>query len=523
MLILLPAGLLFITAFALVLLPRLRPKFSSHWLVAVGGAFLAWVSLVMLESIVPQSLVLSVWRPTNLIPASPDLIFDEISWSLGLAISTLGLSIILVDVRRSASSSSSEWAYVLILVGLGIFSTLSANWLTLALTWTLIDLVIRLIRWPNTKKEDSRERILFGFSGNLIAVVIFAAGIIISDSSQLGEIDGVPSSTTGMFLVILAIAIRLGITIVDNEVIAFGNRNWSLQSLFLFVPSVATLSLVVRISSIGNFQTQALNATALLLAAAFYGAIKWTRSKTTSIGISYWIFSAGFLALAAALLNYPKIALAWGVILIYVGSYSFLAAQNSRRAVPISALVLFSFSILPFSPSYASQELYSSSSSISFLVPLILIHALLLYGFLRHIYRIERKTIGTERWIEVISILGMAWLPLTHLLLAQNVIIAEISQITTLMLWPAAAGIGISTIFVLLGWRKIGIPEPISFLVGRVFSFRWIIRLLKWVERAIRGLIELFTAVLEGEGGVLWALLLVALLASFLNQMQVGG
>lgn len=522
MLILLPVGLLFITAFALVLLPKLRPKFSSHWLVAVGGAFLAWISLVMLESNVPQSLVLSVWRPTNLIPASPELIFDEISWSLALAISTLGLSTILVDVRRSASSSSSDWAYALTLVGLGVFAALSANWLTLALTWTMIDLVIRLIRWPHTKKEDSRERILFGFSGNLIAVVIFAAGIIISVPSQIGEIDGVSSSTTGMFLVILAIAIRLGITIVDNEVIAFGNRNWSLQSLFLFVPSVATLSLVVRVSSIGNFQTQALNATALSLAAAFYGAVKWTRSKTTSIGISYWIFSAGFLALAAALLNYPKIALAWGLILIYVGSYSFLAAQNSRRAVPIGALALFSFSILPFSPSYASQELYSSSS-ILFVVPLILIHALLLYGFLRHIYRIERKKIGTERWIEIISILGMAWLPLTHLLLAQNVIIAEISQIATVMLWPAAAGIGMATIFVLLGWRKIGMPEPILFLVGRFFSFRWIIRLLKWVERAIRGLIELFTAVLEGEGGVLWALLLVALLASFLIQLQVGG
>jgi hypothetical protein len=522
MLILLPIALLLLTALIIVLLPRLRPGFSSYWLLTVGGAFLAWVSLLIQESRIPQSTVLAVWRPLELFSSSPELLLDEKSWSLALAVGTLGLSVILVDVRQSARASSSKWAYALTLVGLGIFASFSANWLTLALAWSLIDLVVLLILWPQSQNVKSRQKVLIGLSGNLIAVVLLLAGIIISDSTQMGGRGFVPNSSIAIPLFMLAVGIRLGITIVENEVVSLDNRNWNLQPLFLFVPAAATLVLIVRIYPVAQFQEYAPYAAAISLAAAIYGAFRWVRSRGAPNGIPYWIIATGFLALAAVLLGYPKSALALGLVLIYVGSFISVASLNSRRTIPLAVLALFSFSTLPFAPSYPSKEIYSSSP-IFLVIPLILIHSLLLFGYLRHFLEMKKKAIGVGHWVEVIYFLGMAWLPLTHIALTRNVLLVGNSQSGTALWWPAAAGIGVAAIFILLSWRGIGIPEILLSLIETIFSFRWIIRLFEWVARALGRLIELITAVLEGEGGVLWALLLVALLASLLIQIQAGG
>ncbi|MEK6256695.1 MAG: hypothetical protein N2C13_05190, partial [Chloroflexota bacterium] len=78
-------------------------------------------------------------------------------------------------------------------------------------------------------------------------------------------------------------------------------------------------------------------------------------------------------------------------------------------------------------------------------------------------------------------------------------------------------------VFTLLAQRGIGIPPILVSILEIVFSFRWLVRFLESGAHALGRLIKLITALLEGEGGVLWALLLVALLVSLLVQIQVGG
>jgi len=56
-----------------------------------------------------------------------------------------------------------------------------------------------------------------------------------------------------------------------------------------------------------------------------------------------------------------------------------------------------------------------------------------------------------------------------------------------------------------------------------VFSLTWFYAFLGWLFRLVERGIEFITTVLEGEGGILWALLLLTLLVAFLSQLGLAG
>ena len=522
MLLISPIILLLFTASAILILPRLRPGFSSHWLLAVGGAFSAWVALLMQQSRLPLSVVLATWRPTELFTGSPQLLVDDISWFLAVALATLGLSVILVDVRRSANADSSEWAFALALVALGILAVYSGNWLTLGFALILIDASVLIMLWLRTPDDMSRRRLLAGFSANLIAVAILISGMVLLEPGWI-TVDGFATSTSlTNLLFIFAIGIRLGIAIAGIGQESINSLNRNLGTLVQFVPAAATLTIIVRITlnSPPNLTSRYLIVISML--AAVYGAVRWARAKESLQGRPFWIFALVFLALAAALQEHPGAALALGSILLYGGAFLSLTYQESRRTLPPAILLFFAVSTLPFSPTFVIAEAVAASSqSIQF--GLLFSYALILFGIIRHVLAFERKHIGFERWVELIYYLGVALLPLTFI--GVNVWVNTQANLELgLLLWrPAVLSLGSAAIISLLVWRGVRIPSILISATEIVFSFRWLLRLIERGTRGLERLTKLLNALLEGEGGMLWALLLVALLVSFLVQFRAGG
>jgi hypothetical protein len=58
--------------------------------------------------------------------------------------------------------------------------------------------------------------------------------------------------------------------------------------------------------------------------------------------------------------------------------------------------------------------------------------------------------------------------------------------------------------------------------IDQLISLQWFYDSLSWVYNAIGQVLSFITSLLEGEGGILWALLLVALLVSLIAQLGVG-
>ena len=93
MFIFITVGILLLTAFVLLIFQITLPDFRFAWLVAAGGALVAWVSVFIWQAGMPIIVQLPLWQPALIFPQSPLFVADGIFWegSLSARIRVLGL------------------------------------------------------------------------------------------------------------------------------------------------------------------------------------------------------------------------------------------------------------------------------------------------------------------------------------------------------------------------------------------------------------------------------------------------
>jgi hypothetical protein len=94
-------------------------------------------------------------------------------------------------------------------------------------------------------------------------------------------------------------------------------------------------------------------------------------------------------------------------------------------------------------------------------------------------------------------------------------------QLTTII--PGAIVLGLVALVLFLESRGFHLPVQLQSIFRSVFSLNWFYALLGWLFRTVESGIKFITTVLEGEGGILWALLLLTLLMAFLSQLGLAG
>jgi hypothetical protein len=181
-------------------------------------------------------------------------------------------------------------------------------------------------------------------------------------------------------------------------------------------------------------------------------------------------------------------------------------------------LAAFALSALPFSPTIYGAGVFVPFHV--FTVFLILAQIVLLLGFVRHMLRVTDSLMGVERWVLLIYPLGLALLPFTQLL-AGSFLMPDLGIPIQAPVWPGVVVVGISIVLGVISRRGLTIPENLLNTLDRIFSLRWLFDVLWWLFDALGRVVGFITALLEGEGGILWALLLVVVLISLIG--QVGG
>jgi hypothetical protein len=260
----------------------------------------------------------------------------------------------------------------------------------------------------------------------------------------------------------------------------------------------------------------------LLVSALFavgYGAVAWLRAGDELQGRIFWVVGVSGLAFAAALRSRPEAALAWSMALLYPGAMLFLASIHERRLWPIGLLSLFSLSSLPLSPTLPGAGLHAPFHPLS--VFWLAAQILLIIGFFRHVRRETEPLVGVERWVHLIYPLGLALLPATHFI-AGNWLAPDLGVSNPSPIWPGLVVLGILIAVGVFVWRGVPVPKREIRWIDELFSLQWFYGLFSWTYNAVGQALSFITSLLEGEGGVLWALVLVALLVSLVAQLGVG-
>jgi hypothetical protein len=138
----------------------------------------------------------------------------------------------------------------------------------------------------------------------------------------------------------------------------------------------------------------------------------------------------------------------------------------------------------------------------------------LLAGYVRFALASRQALSDLRPWANVAYLLGVLLLPLTHLILGWWLGLISIES----PWWPGITSLGIAVILIVLSRRRFGRFSDLAFRLGNflksIFSFGWLYKPVLIIFQVLDQIFMTITQVLEGEGGVLWALLIMILLIS---------
>ena len=512
MLIILPTIILMATTVIMVLLMLIKPGFRFHWLIATIGAFISTVAVLLWQTKLASTFSLPAWKPQTIFLYSPSWLADDVSWPYGLSLAALGLATITTAVIRKFSSPW-NWASILFLTSIGLLTVSAENPLTLVIAWFAMDLIELAILLRMVKEENSEELVV-GFSIRIIGVFLLLWASIVSISS------GVPFSFREVpdgvgTLLLLAALLRLGVIPLHLPIYDREQRRGIITTLRL-ISSVSGFSLIARIPSTAFPDTILPLLIIIIGLFTIVSGWMWLRSTDELSGRPYLLSGFGFLAITAMLLGNPRGSVAWGISMILSGGLLFMYSSRGRSTAWLLVIGLWGLSTLPFSLT-SSVWINPTDLNNLLLIPHILGYSFILTGFFRHAFT-QQGDLNIElepRWVQVIYPVGLSILPLISLAIS----VMDWFQTRTIGLWWVGSITLILSLliyFLFHRFTRSSIMVKLRYKPGKI-NF---ISIVFWaMYRFIRKIISLLTSILEGDGGMLWSIVIIVLFISIISQV----
>ena len=517
MFILITVAILLLTALALLILRSLLPGFRYNWLVGTGGGLLAWITVFLWQLQLPISLQLPTWQPAAIFGQSPTLIADGIAWVISLSIITICLAIIITSIVRSNFPNPMNWASTLMLAALGVLASVADNPLTLVLIWASIDLaeLITQLRYVEDPKLSERVVIAFASRATGTLILLWADMVSAANGASFDFRSAPPQA--GLYL-LLASALRLGVLPLHLPYPSESAQRRGVGTGLRMISAASSLILLARIPSTSIASPLSPFLLLLVSFAALYGGWMWLRAPDELNGRPYFVIGMASLAVGSALRGNPVGAASWGCALLLAGSALFLASEPVRWLSRLTWIGVFVMSSLPLSITANGWSHVSGGYWLTF--PFLgLAHAMLLTGFIRNNQRYATRVSYEEQpiWARNVYPIGILLLLVTSLLLG------FFGWEGALQFGNVVAGVIPSLLSVGLLWLtpRLRILNPVRAHWVRPTNPSW----LDWGYSALWGLYrqagrlnDLLTGVLEGESGIMWTLLFLALFISFFIQ-----
>lgn len=518
MFILITVTILLITAIVLLVLNFVAPNFRYNWLIATGGALLGWISVFVWQLQMPLSIQFPAWQPELLFSQSPTFVGDGIAWTFTLSLTTLCLAIILTAVVRSNFPKPINWMGTLILTSLGILAVVADNPLTLVLIWAAIDISELIAQMRVVKDPALSERAVIAFASRVagIFILLWADMVSIANGQALDFRSAAPQA--GLYLV-LAASLRMGVLPLHLPYPGESALRRGFGTGLRMISAASSLILLARIPATSLTSPITPYLLILVSLAAVYGGWQWLRAPDELTGRPFWLIGMGSLAIDAALRANPVGATAWSCGLILAGGALFLSSEQNKGLARTLLIGAWGISSLPFSLTATGWN--------SGLVPpllgwlswpfLIAAHGMLVAGFVRQSLRVGTRVSSEDQpiWAKNVYPIGIS------LLLLVTILLGLFGWDGTMQLgnWFVTIFTSVLTIGLIWMTPRLRILNPVRAHWVRPTNTSW----LDWVYQVLWNLYRqlgrvsnVISNVLEGESGVMWTLLVLALFASFL-------
>ena len=515
-----------IAAGIIAILARSRPGIGSTWMIAAGVSLLAWLVLAGSPTRLFPEIDISGWIPDE--NGSLPVIFrlDRVAWQYAFAIVALNVAMLFTSSARiHVRNESFLWAGSLILSAIGLLACASLSPVSLILTWTLLDFselgLILFIR--SDRRIDSSS--LASFTGRVLGTLIFAGIFILAGVD--GRLPTFKELSPAFFPAIsLAVILRLGVFPLHPQISQESPINRSAGNVINLIAPASALVFLGRLKGEYGFPSLAVTLLlAFMILYMVYAALKWFNVSGELHGRPFWVISTAVFSLSCVLHGQAQFSTAWGMILLLGGGGLFLASPRNKWVSIFLMAIFFGISGIPGSPSMSAWTgIIEGSLYIS--IPLFMIAAAFLFsGYLKFAQIPEDDFTGVDRWVKVVFPAGLGILILSQWI----IFIRNLPASFSFTYWWFGVAVFILALLIYLFQLRI-LPASITQKMSRiieagkttyatrldvVFSLNWLYKFSRVAFNLVQRILNLVSGVLEGEGGILWAILLLALLISY--------
>ncbi len=509
------------------LVQRSRRGVGLAWLLSVVTVIIGWgLSLASIWQATYSQISLP-WLPQSLSSRSAiSFSLDSNHWVYTLLAFTLGTTILLTAPSRLAfQSGPKSWITNLINLGVLIVALSAEDVTTIALSWTLLDGIAILTEHLliGVPLRKSAINLLGRWLSTLLII-----GAALSQMPPDTQLDPHTWSQLSGTLFFLGIAIRMGLVPLGAG-IAYPKQEYrGVWTILNFQNPLLGLALLSRLASPELTATFGFSGLPLLLSLwGFFNALLWFNCPEAPQGLPYWIAAMSSLALTSAYVANVS-PLPWAILTILMGIVPMLAifAFPARRVFLF--LTILTFSTLPLTPlAVGWQGLMTSLGG--WIWPLTV--AISITGWHHHVENANGLLVTSERWISAVYGLGLMFLPLTawgFWILKPTLHTQDwlAGSITFLLILAGILGFhyritilpNASPFVAWLGQRM----NQIRHYLVQFLSLIWLIDGFALIHKGLKPLVHFLEGVLEGESGLLWALVFLALLLSLANASGIS-
>lgn len=509
-----PVGILLVFALIVIILGRIRFTLIQSWIVSLVAAVLAWSSffVIKLTGIINWSSSYA-----NVVGLQGVLVrfqLTERNWIFGILLISFLIALLFNESNLINDKNNSEkWSGYLIITALGLMAIMAGSLLAFIFSSTLLDIGVLTFRLILQKTTDQKNTPVLSFIFRSVGTFLILFGM-----ASVGN--------ENLFLICVGAMFRIGdFSSFMDENVEISPKNG--QMVFT--------DLVVPISLLAYFYGNEISISAftgknfLITLWSILGVvllIKGYSSKEELLKHKAWSDTFAWLGFFLILNGSTSAIIPFTMVFISLWGLMNFSIQR-RRGIGIGIFILGLGLIgFPYTPSYGLWLLVGQHKPGIYFVIYDLFLVFLLFTAFNKLTFEETKEKSKEDWVGIVSTSSLVFLLIVDWFLELWLKQISINQIEFvlpvlfLILFTSSFVVGkinrIKRIILRLkSTYGLRFQHVMHWLVI-LFNFKWVLNFFSLINKIISEVVNLFTRVLDGEGGLLWAFVFLILLSTVL-------
>jgi hypothetical protein len=506
MIILITAGVPLSMAAVLWASRSFRRGLRLSWIFATVITGVTWLLVLLWQPLLPVSISLPAWKggAPYMLPSAFSA--NGQTWPFALSIVGVVMAALLTTPAKDDFGNWRQWAFCLLGAGITLLAITAENGPALLALWAGLDMCeIYFMLRPGSHIQAKSS------AGTVLYVRLAAIGV-----AMLGQTLG--GSSTGpayqQAFILTAVILRLSVTPLTFPQTGTSDIDANLGMTLLLCSTGASLAVLTRYSVEATSTVVGLALAIGLLTAALVCAWSWMQKSGPLQGAPYWILGLAALALIAYTRGNATGLAGWGSTLLLTSALLFFPGTRRPSARWALGVAMWAVAALPISPSATAWN-PDPGSNLFFIVGMALAQGVLLAGLLPYAARRSvPESAGVLPVWRAVHALGIASLPIGLALLG----VWGWEGALQVGFWPASVAVaalagGLAVARRRWSFAPILSPQPPGTAAGTASSPA---RLLNSLDEGLHTLTQGVTALLQGEAGIMWSMLLLLLLVSLM-------